>query len=110
MISTPIVYDPDLPSLARAEGGKIIVGWQFVHRAPRAVQVAILLHEEGHLLDTPCDVPLAANDPRLRARELWAWQYALEMIEFFAVRYPNPLWAEAYCYAVDAAAEWDNRS
>lgn len=109
MISVPVVYEPDLPSLARAEGGKIIVSWQFVHRAARAVQIAILLHEEGHLLDEVCDVPLAANDPRLRARELWAWQYALEMLEFFAVRYPNPLWAEAYCYAVDAAAEW-NRS
>lgn len=106
MISAPIVYDEFLPGLARAEDGKIIAGWQLVHRASRAVQIAILLHEEGHLLDEPCDVPLAANNPRLQAREIWAWQYAIELIEFFAVRYPSPMWAEAYCYAVDAFADW----
>ncbi len=101
IIEFPVRYNAHLESIARAENGCIVVGWQFVERATPAQQIAILLHEEGHLVDMPSSRMGSA------ARELWAWQYALEMLEFFDTRYPDPVWVEAYCYACDAIKEYE---
>lgn len=92
MICAPVFYQPALESIARAEYGRILVSDQFFV-ASAGQQVAILLHEEGHIVDMAVE---PASSPE---REIWAWEYAAEMILFFAASDPDPMWIEAYLYA-----------